>query len=309
MSHSPPEELRLDLPGFFPEGITHDPVSGRFFLGSLLQNRIVQVDADGRVSDFVGPCQDGLLGVVGVRVDAERRTLWACSAFSADGPACAGATAQTGLFRFNLEDGTLAGKWLVEQPNENYLFNDVVVSKAGDAYATTFAGGEIHKVEASTGRMSLLIKMEGEEVWNNGIALSPDERYLFISANEEIYRMDLATEEIVEIAPPEGGQLGHADGLYYVDGSLIGVQGLRIDGVPTRRIARSWLNEDYSAVTRYEVLAQDEPEWVIPTTGVIVGDDFYLLATSYLDRIDEPAPDGRERTHPEVLIQRLPLGD
>ncbi len=302
-----PDELRLDLPGFFPEGIAYDPASRRFFLGSLRQNRIVQVATDGSVSDLVGPCQDGLLGVVGLRVDPVRRELWACSAYDPKGPECGVEADKTGLFKFSLEDGRLLGKWLVKKPDEKYLFNDVVVSQAGDAYATTFAGSEIHKVDASSGEMSLLAKMEGE-AWNNGIALSPDERFLLISANEEIYRMDLASREIVEIIPPEGEKLGHADGLYYLEGSLIAVQGFRKDGVPTWRIARSWLTDDYSAVTRIEVLAQDDPAWVVPTTAAVVGQDLYLLATSYLDRIDTPDPEGGRPTHPaQVLVQRLPL--
>jgi hypothetical protein len=304
----PPAELRLDLPGLFPEGITHDPASGRFFVGSLKQNRIVQIDEAGTVSDFVGPCQHGLLMVLGMKVDPGRRVVWVCSAHDPEGPPCAaGASPETGLLKFSLEDGRLLGKWLVPQPNKDYLFNDVALTKAGDAYATTFAGAEIHKVDAATETMSLLAKMPGD-VWNNGIALSPDEKTLFVGAGRGIYRVDLATNEITEIAPPDGERLGYVDGLYYFEGSLVAVQGWRVEGGGvTTRVARSWLNDDQTAVTRIEVLAQDEPGWMVPTTGVIVDRDLYLLATSYLDRIDTKGPDGAPPTHPEVLVRRISL--
>ncbi len=84
---------------------------------------------------------------------------------------------------------------------------------------------------------------------------------------------------------------------------LLSAMGLLV----TTRVARSYLNEDATAVTRIEVLAEDEPGWTIPTTGVIVERDLYLLATSYLDRIDTEGPDGAPATHPEVYVQRLGL--
>ena len=61
-----------------PEGIEHDPVSDLFLLGSA-KRKIITVSRDGSTTEFVAPRQDGLLVPLGLRVDAERRRLWAVS--------------------------------------------------------------------------------------------------------------------------------------------------------------------------------------------------------------------------------------
>jgi hypothetical protein len=62
-----------------PEGIAYDPVTKSFFVSSTHKRKIVRVDAGGRCTDFTSEAQEGLAGVVGMRVDARRRLLWAVS--------------------------------------------------------------------------------------------------------------------------------------------------------------------------------------------------------------------------------------
>ena len=68
-----------------PEGIAWDPGSRRLFVGSLARNKIVAISADGRFSDFVPSGRDGLRRVLGMKVDASKKSLWVCSA-EADSP-------------------------------------------------------------------------------------------------------------------------------------------------------------------------------------------------------------------------------
>ena len=63
-----------------PEGIAWDPGSRRLFVGSLARNKIVAISPDGRASDFVPSGRDGLRRVLGMKVDASRKSLWVCSA-------------------------------------------------------------------------------------------------------------------------------------------------------------------------------------------------------------------------------------
>jgi hypothetical protein len=57
------------------EGIAYDPVSRRLFVGP--EGEILQIDAEGKVSPFASG--NGLRQVLGIKVDAERRLLWAVS--------------------------------------------------------------------------------------------------------------------------------------------------------------------------------------------------------------------------------------
>src|SRR5262249_36047911 len=61
------------------EGLTRDPSSGDFFVGSVHKRKIVRVTKRGQATDFTAEKQDGLWAVLGIQVDAARRLLWACS--------------------------------------------------------------------------------------------------------------------------------------------------------------------------------------------------------------------------------------
>ena len=58
-----------------PENVAFDPTTGRFFVGSINKRKIVVVDRDRSISDFVGP-EHGMLSVLGMKVDDERRGIW-----------------------------------------------------------------------------------------------------------------------------------------------------------------------------------------------------------------------------------------
>src|SRR5688572_1103736 len=61
---------------FHAEGVGFDARSGRWFVGSVRQRRIVAVDAVGVVRDFAPAGSEGLAGVFGMAVDSARRMLW-----------------------------------------------------------------------------------------------------------------------------------------------------------------------------------------------------------------------------------------
>src|SRR5271163_3052131 len=62
-----------------PEGLAYDSQQNVFYLGSLLQHKIVRISAEGTVSDFVPAGRDHLLPVLGIRVDPNDGTVWANS--------------------------------------------------------------------------------------------------------------------------------------------------------------------------------------------------------------------------------------
>ena len=60
-----PTAFQLDDRGLIPEGIAHDPHSRRFYIGSIAQKRVVQVDPEGGMTEFAGPAAklDEVLGL------------------------------------------------------------------------------------------------------------------------------------------------------------------------------------------------------------------------------------------------------
>ena len=68
-----------------PEGLAFDARTGRWFVGSVRQRRVVVVERDGSTRDFVQAASDGIGGVFGMAVDDAHRTLWvATTSLAAD---------------------------------------------------------------------------------------------------------------------------------------------------------------------------------------------------------------------------------
>ncbi len=92
-----------------PEGMTYDPVEKNFFISSTYKCKIVQVDKNSKDSDFTTEKQDGLRIVLGMKVDAERRILWANSIVNS--PVRAGINPEeigwSGVFKYDLVTGKL----------------------------------------------------------------------------------------------------------------------------------------------------------------------------------------------------------
>jgi sugar lactone lactonase YvrE len=272
---------RLPLENFFPEGMAYDPVDNCFYIGSLLKSRIIRIDMNGKYRDFIAPGQDIPYTFAGMRADHKRRVLWA-NVFSKS-------SKETGIFKFDLNTGQVLRKYLVPQKTENHLFNDVTVLADGSVYITGFQGGTVYHIDAKNGEMSVFLEL-GKDSWTNGIDITPGEKYLLIASNDDILRVDLGNKQVKVIQPPQGETLGYADGLYYYNGGILAVQHQRAKGKPLVRIARTYLDKEYLQGTKILVLEADHPAFRLPTTGAIVNDEFYFIATSYLDKWREKQP-------------------
>jgi hypothetical protein len=128
--------------------------------------------------------------------------------------------------------------------------------------------------------------------------LGPEGRYLFFTFDRAIRRLDLRTGTQRDVAIPGGQGIG-TDGLYLHDGSLVAIQPRR------RRVVTLQLNQELDTVVSVSLLARDHPDFAYPTTGVLVRDTLFLVATSFADR---PRTDGPGPQHPDVLIQGWALG-
>ena len=272
---------RLPLENFFPEGMAYDPVDNCFYIGSLLQYRIVRIDMNGKYRDFIAPGQDIPYTFAGIRVDHKRRVLWA-NVFSKS-------LKETGIFKFDLNTGQVLRKYLVPQKTENHLFNDVTVLADGSVYITGFQGGTVYHIDAKNEELSVFLEL-GKDSVTNGIDITPGEKYLLIASNDDILRVDLGNKEVKVIQPPQGETLGYADGLYYYNDGILAIQNQRVKGKPEVLIARTYLDKEYLQGTKIIVLEADHPAFRRPTTGAIVNDEFYFIATSFLDKWREKLP-------------------
>jgi len=300
------EAFRVPERDLIPEGLAHDPVTGDFFLGSLFKRKIVRIagsvegSAPPRIQDFATSGQDGLWEVLGMKVDAKRRLLWVMTAAGKAAGAQEGCSA---ALVYDLGTGTLARRYLMDNAKARHLFNDVALAADGRAFLTDSEAGTVWRIDPEKDAPELLLKP-----WSlgypNGIALSADEKRLYVADFEHgISIVDAASGDLRALPHPSNVSLHGVDGLYRHDSGLIAVQ----NGAGTERIVRLRLDKDGLRVVSLDILESRNPAFAIPTTGVIVGSEFYYIANSLLDR---RGPDGRLKPNARlepVVILKAPL--
>jgi hypothetical protein len=257
-----------------PEGIAYDPVDKVFYVSSLSKHKIVRLGADGSVKDFKSSQQDGLGETLGMKVDAKRRYLWVTSDLFDGDPK----QSRAALYQYDLKTGSLRFKHQLPPSTEGFL-NDVALTVAGEAYATNTTTGEVFR--ASPDRDGLEPFLPRDAVGQaNGIALSVNEKILFVAGWIGVARVDIATKQFKLLSKPLNISDAGLDGLYYFKGSLVGIQN---PDLHPSRVVRYVLNPEMDGITSAEVLETYSPLLDLPTTGTIVGDSLYFMGNTQLD--------------------------
>ncbi len=277
-----------------PEGIAFDPVSLALFLGSF-KGKIIRVDAAGRATDFAYASRpEAPRVVVGVRVDAARRHLWASVA---DPRGFGDATIEgAALVQYDIDTGRQVGAWR----GAGGAFNDVVVAPGGDAFATNSTDGSVWRVHGGT--LSTFLPA-GTVEDANGITVSPDGQTLLVAGWHDIHRVDVPTRAVRPLAAPADVVVGSVDGLYWYEGGLIGVQ----NGIHPGRIVRFALDEARTRITSAEILEQYHPQFGGMTTAALDGSSLLYIVNTQSRAFDA---DGRAKagvTLHDIVIARLPL--
>jgi SMP-30/Gluconolactonase/LRE-like region len=261
-----------------PEGIAYDPVDKSFYVSSISKHKIVRLAADGSATDFKLPGQDGLGATLGMKVDAKRRCLWVTSdLFDGDQKG-----SRFALYQYDLNTGTLRFKHAAANGAEGFL-NDVAFNSEGEAFTTNTTTGEVFR--ASPDRDGLELFLRRDSVGQaNGIALSPDDKVLFVAGWLGVTRVNIATKQFKLLSKPLNISDAGLDGLYFYKGALIGIQN---PDLHPSRVVRYVLNPQWDAITNAEVLEAYSPLAELPTTGTIVGDSLYFMGNTQIDKMKE----------------------
>jgi sugar lactone lactonase YvrE len=280
--------VAFSFPGkdLIPEGIAYDPVEKNFYIGSTYRRKILKVTPDGKASDFVAEKEHGLWGMIGMEVDPARRHLWANTANS--GPRTPmidpepDTEGKTAIFKFDLGSRKLIRKYETGTKENSRFLNDMAIAPNGDVYITESHVGEVYRITAKKDELELFVPASGME-FPNGIAISPDGRWLYVAHFAGITVVDVSSGAKQLLTGPADSQLGGHDGLVYYRNSLVGIQVLT-GGVD--RIVRFHLKNPQQ-VERIDILQINHPLFALPTTGDIAGDEFYYIANSQLRSFDE----------------------
>ena len=293
-----PTAFQLDDRGVIPEGIAHDPHSRRFYVGSIAQKRIVQVEADGAVSEFAGAAAK-LDEVLGLALDAPRRVLYAVStsALTANGER----DRRNAVVAFDVDSKKLLQRYDVAGAQQ---LNDVAIAPGGRVFASDSGSGAIYEIAVKGPGPSRELVPAGKIRGTNGLAVSPDGKRIHVAQSTGLAVVDIASGEVKRVANETRENIAAIDGLYEWQGQLIGVQNVTNPG----RVILVTLSRDGATVTAVKTLlshhhsALDEP-----TTGAVGRDSFYLLAATAVTRYNREGKIDKPDTVPMPTVVRIPL--
>jgi sugar lactone lactonase YvrE len=255
-----------------PEGIAFDPTQKAFYLGSIHKRKIVKVSRNGAVRDFVSSGQDGLHQVLGMKVHPQSRTLWVLS----------NSDTTSGVFRFDLRTGKLIRKFLITGRPKEHLFNDLVVTRSQGVFLTDTNAGKLYWISHHKSTLEEFHRGLAFP-YANGIAISPDEKKLFVAHfNGGISAVDIASRQVRVLPRQATASTAGIDGLYFYRESLIAVQ----NAFGNTRIVRYFLTHALDGITHVETLEYRNPLFGVPTTAAIAGDSLYYMANTCLDRYE-----------------------
>lgn len=286
--------IRINERDLIPEGITHDPQTGLFYMGSMYKRKVIQVTPTGKVSDFVATGQDGLGQPIGLHIDSKSRHLWICNI---EGENKSGGKVWIHQYDLNSKKLIMKYEWMGE--NEVHLFNDLTVLSNGDVFITDSDYGAIYRINKDTKKLEQFLHSD-QFRYSNGITATPDEKKIIVSAGSGLLSVAIETKEVEQIGSQ--GYLIIADGLYRYENSLIAVQNVFF---PVS-IVQFQLNPGFDNIERSKTLIVDHPEFDIPTTGVVVGDWFYFIANSQMRHLEQGVLKNAE-TLKDILIMRVKL--
>lgn len=288
---------RLDASIVMPEALAHDPETGRFFVGTVRDGRILawddELDEHGSWQTFAEAGEvEGLDAAMAMAIDDKRRHLWvATSVVSQFKDYSASSFGRTALVKFDLDSGERLGHYPLAEDDTPHVLGSLTVAGDGTVFAADTLGPGVYRLKPGADNPE---RFMGHPDFSSlrGIALSGDDRLLYVADYERgIYVADVVDEQAYELAVPDTLNVGGIDGMYWWDGNLVIIQ----NGIAPQRVMRLELGEDGLGVVSASPVEAAHPAFDTPTFGTLVDNQLYYLGANHWDDVD-----ARGRTQGEL---------
>ena len=291
-----------DTPQGLSEGIAYDPVSRRLFSGTGeggKEGELYSVGLDGKTATFAKG--GGLRQILGLKVDTRRRLLWLVTGRYPEGGPTEPADSGTGGVRaYNIDTGKLVTSVEVdERPALQHGFNDIALAADGTVYVTDSNSNAVYRLATGAKTLELLLR-DPRMTFPNGLALSNDERTLYVASSEGINAINLSTGTRSLLPVPADGSVNSIDGLLLRDGIFYGNQNTPY----LNRIVAAQLAPDGRSITRVWTVNSRTPAEYSHTTATIAGNDLYFIGGAPIADIYG----GTNAAQPAPQIWKVPLG-
>jgi DNA-binding beta-propeller fold protein YncE len=283
------------------ESISPGEVPNKFYLGSIHKRKIIEVDGKGKAIDFTTPGQDGLASVFGIKVDAKKNILWACSSPMREMENF-DTTATSAVFKYDIKTKKLLGKFSPEKKQE-YIFGDLTLDPKGKVFVSDSKNNIIFIVNENSRKLEEYFS--SSEFWNlQGITFSDDGSAMFIADYiKGIFKLDVKTKTLSFLKSSFDESLKSVDGLTYYNNSLIAIQ----NAIFPMRVTQYFLDKDQNAISNYKIIDRGHPAFNEPTIGCVLGKDFFYIANSLWSGYTQDQKQKPESELQDVVVLKAKL--
>ena len=256
-----------------PEGVAFDSTTQTIYVSSTYKRKVISIDKNGKVADFITEAQDDIKSVIGMEVDAKRNCLWAISCEAADVlPLKDGGKRQwwSSVYQFSLNDGKLIKKYAINK--DSVFLNDLTVADDGTVFITESIQKGLYVLKPGADSLQLFLDLEPYQ-FINGICFADKPGYLFVASTEGIIKIDLTTREY-SLLPQTGTPKAFAiDGLAFWNNYFIAHQ--------SRAVTRFYLSPARDSIIKADTLNSGK-EFNSSTTGEISDGYYYFIVNSQI---------------------------
>lgn len=265
------QDFILDDKQIIPEGVAFDTVTQTIYVSSTYKRKIIAIDAQGNVSNFISEAQDDIKSVIGMEVDNRTNSLWAVSSEALDvlplidpGPL----QWRSSVYQFSLADGRLKNKFVLEK--DSVFLNDITVGADGAVYITESVQNGLYRIGPGEDSIKLFIDFKPYH-FINGICFA-DSR-LFVCSTEGILSVDIAAKQFQLLKSTTQADHRDIDGLSFNGNYFIGHQ--------STKIMRFEPNAAMDSIVRSDTLNSGK-DFDASTTGEIGNNYYYFIVNSQI---------------------------
>ena len=279
-------ELRFDK-DLIPEGIAIDPINRKVYLNSLKDNKVVRSNLDGSdIEVVVSSGEHNYQSGFGMTIKGDTLCALGNGLLRDDNTSI--------LILVDIRTKELINSYELEDTTFVYL-NDMAISSTNEIYITDSNSSSIYTLNKKSGKLEVFINNESLPN-SNGIAISDDDKLLYLATWEGIKVIDLTTKEIVNTINEENQGI---DGLKYHKGGLIGIINVWEEDSGRNGMYHFLLSEDGRQVTGRKKIVVFDESFSTPTTLALLDDHACFIKNTHLGYFDE---NENVVTEPESLL-------
>lgn len=271
-----------------PEALAHDAATGRLFVGTVRDGRILVRPADDDGVDwkpFASPeTVEGLHAVFDLIADSERGHLWVATGMTSQYRDYKQSEfGRSRLIKLDLASGEKLAEYKVPADGHPHLLGAMTQGPDGAIYAADSLAPVIYRLRPDADRPERFAR---HPIFTGlrGLAISADGKNLYV-ADYELGLFVIQGDEspnIFALGIPRQLNVAGIDGVYWWEDSLITIQ----NGVSPQRVQRLELDESGTRVTAVHPLVAAHPQFDTPTFGTLKGDELVFLGASHWDKVD-----------------------